>query len=127
MMLAESMVCRLADVSSYPLTSKFPPATDVVYSDLDPEHIFDAIPDTAFHRNVELLVLAAAPKVKTHIISPPTIYGIADHALVQKGISKPTSVQIPGLIRAGIARRQAGVIGKGLNVWANAHTTEGVP
>lgn len=118
-----SMVCRLRFATYYPSFIISPPATDVVYSDLDPEHIY-TIPDTAWHRNVELLVLAASPKVKTHIVSPPTIYGIADHALVQKGISNPVSIQLPTLIRASIARGQAGVLGKGLNIWPDVHITE---
>jgi hypothetical protein len=98
-------------------------ATDNIYSDLDPAHI-NALPDTAFHRDVELLVLSASPKVRTHIITPPTIYGIADHALVRKGISNPSSIQLPALIRVSIGRGQAGVVGKGLNKWGNVHISE---
>ncbi|KAF8481469.1 hypothetical protein JB92DRAFT_3132745 [Gautieria morchelliformis] len=98
-------------------------ATDNIYSDLDPAHI-NAVPDTALHRDVELLVLSASPKIRTHIISPPTIYGIADHALVRWGISNNSSQQLPGLIRVSIARGQAGFIGKGLNVWGNVHISE---
>ena len=95
----------------------------MIYSDLDPDHI-NALPDTASHRNVELMVISASPKVKTHIVSPPTIYGIADHALVRKGISNPISIQIPTLIRASIDRGQAGVVGKGLNMWPQVHTSD---
>lgn len=124
-MHAENMVSRktLNAAILFSITSVNFTATDVIYSDLDPDHI-NTLPDTAFHRNVELLVLSASPKVKTHIVSPPTIYGIADHALVRKGISNPVSIQIPALIRASIDRRQAGMIGKGLNVWPNVHITE---
>ena len=99
-------------------------ATDNIYSDLDPEHI-NSVPDTALHRDIELLVLSASPKVRTHIISPPTIYGIADHALVRKGISHSSSIQLPALIRVSIARGQGGVVGKGLNIWPNVHISEG--
>jgi hypothetical protein len=98
-------------------------AMDTIYSDLDLEHVY-ALPDTAFHRDVELAVLSASPKVKTHIISPPTIYGIADHVLVRKGISNPVSIQLPGAIRASLGRKQAGMVGKGLNVWPCIHITE---
>lgn len=98
-------------------------ATDMIYSDLNPDQM-NALPDTAFHRNVELMVLDASSKVKTHIVSPPTIYGIADHALVQKGISNSISIQVPTLIRAGIDRGQAGMVGKGLNVWPLVHISE---
>ena len=58
-------------------------------------------------------------------MSPPTIYGIADHELVRKGISNSSSMQLPALIRVSIARGQAGVVGKGLNVWPNVHISEG--
>lgn len=95
----------------------------MIYSDLDTESI-NALPNTALHRNVELLVLSASPKVKTHIVSPPTIYGTADHALVRKGISNPSSQQLPALIGIGIERGQAGMVGKGLNVWPNVHISE---
>ena len=98
-------------------------ATDVVYSDLDADKI-NRLPDTAFHRNVDLVVLSASPKVKTHIILPPAVYGIADHALAQKGISNPISVLIPMFIRYGIDRGQAGMVGKGLNVWPCVHISE---
>jgi hypothetical protein len=100
-------------------------ATDVVYSDLDTERI-NAIPDTALHRDVELLVLSASPKVRTHIVSPPDIYGIADHVLVQKGISNSVSILLPQRIRVDISRGQAGMVGKGLNMWSNAHISEGM-
>jgi hypothetical protein len=95
----------------------------MVYSDLELESVYK-LPDTAIHRDVELAVLSASPKVKTHIVSPPTIYGIADHALVRKGISNPISMQLPTIIRASLDRKQAGMVGKGLNVWPCIHTTE---
>jgi hypothetical protein len=82
------------------------------------------LPDSAFHRNVELEVLSAASRVRTHIVLPPTIYGIADHALVQKGIANDQSIQLPALIRASVARGQAGVVGKGENVWPNVHISD---
>ncbi|KIJ55851.1 hypothetical protein M422DRAFT_240474 [Sphaerobolus stellatus SS14] len=98
--------------------------TEEIYSDLDPDHI-NQLPDTAFHRNVELLVLKASEQgVRTHIVLPSTIYGLPDHVLAQKGISNPISIQMPLLIRASMARGQAGICGKGVNLWPNIHITE---
>ncbi|GJJ14007.1 hypothetical protein Clacol_008264 [Clathrus columnatus] len=102
-------------------------ATDNIYSDLNPDHI-NSLPPTAFHRNVELMILNASSelgsKIKTHIVLPSTIYGIADNVLVQKGIANNISMQMPELIRLGIARGQGGVMGKGLNCWPNIHIKE---
>ena len=74
---------------------------DVIYNDTDVEQI-KSIPDTAFHRNVDLLVVHADLEgyVRSHIILPSTIYGIATHALVNAGVSNAHSIQIPILVRA---------------------------
>lgn len=69
-------------------------------------------------------VLAASPRVRTHIVLPPTIYGIASHALVQKGISNAQSIQVPALVRASVERGQAGMVGKGANLWPNVHISD---
>ncbi|KAF8509426.1 hypothetical protein BU17DRAFT_77845 [Hysterangium stoloniferum] len=100
-------------------------ATDIIYSDLDSAQV-NSIPDTAFHRDVELLVLNASSsgKIRTHIVTPSTIYGISDHILVQESISNSISMQIPEFIRASIARGQGGVLGKGENLWSNIHISE---
>ncbi|GJJ11962.1 hypothetical protein Clacol_006200 [Clathrus columnatus] len=92
-------------------------ATDKIYHDLDKSKLGPHdVPDNALHRNVDLLVLAASSNlIKTHIISPSTVYGLADNVFVQRGISNKSSVQVPLLIRAGIDRQQGGVEGKGLN------------
>lgn len=83
------------------------------------------LPDTAFHRNVELLVLKSSEQgIKTHIVLPSTIYGVANHLLVQKGISNPTSIQMPQLILASIDRGQGGILGKGANLWPDIHISE---
>ncbi|KAF8578200.1 NAD(P)-binding protein [Ramaria rubella] len=94
--------------------------TDNIYSDLDPDHI-NSLPDDAFHRNVDLLVLAASPKVRTHIVLPPTIFGVAENLLVKKGIANPVSKQLPEFIGACVARGQTGVLGKGANIWPFVH------
>lgn len=102
-------------------------ATEEIYSDLDPDHI-NSLPPTAYHRNVELMVLNASSepgsKTKTHIVLPSTIYGIADNLFVAKGVANDISMQMPELIRVGVARGQGGVVGKGLNLWPNIHIKE---
>lgn len=59
--------------------------------------------------------------IKSYIILPSTIYSLAKTKLVELGVQNPRSQQVPQLIRAGIRRGQAGVVGKGENVWPNVH------
>ncbi|KAG2067904.1 NAD(P)-binding protein [Suillus decipiens] len=97
-------------------------ATDKIYSDLDIPMI-ESLPKTQPHREVDIEVVAADQKgyVRTYIVSPSTIYGIANTPLVKLGIQNPYSLQIPSLIKASIDRKQGGVVGKGLNLWPNVH------
>ncbi|KAG2122353.1 hypothetical protein DEU56DRAFT_832452 [Suillus clintonianus] len=97
-------------------------ATDKIYSDLDIPMI-ESLPKTQPHREVDIEVVAAGQKgyVRTYIILPSTIYGIANTSLVRLGVQNPYSQQIPGLIKASIDRKQGGVVGKGLNLWPNVH------
>lgn len=62
--------------------------------------------------------------VRTHIIVPSTIYGIASNPLVDAGLANAHSIQIPSLIKAGIDRGQAGTVGKGANRWPNVHVDD---
>lgn len=59
--------------------------------------------------------------VKTCIILPGLVYGIAKTPLVSLGIQNPRSQQIPAAINAGIDRYQGGVIGKGMNIWSHVY------
>jgi hypothetical protein len=59
--------------------------------------------------------------LKSYIILPSAIYGIAKNTLVEKGISNPYGVQIPVLIAASLDRGRAGRVGAGKNVWPNVH------
>ncbi|KAG1882313.1 hypothetical protein F4604DRAFT_1743472 [Suillus subluteus] len=97
-------------------------ATDNIYSDLDILMI-ESLPKTQPHREVDIEIVAAGEKgyVRTYIILPSTIYGIANTSLVKLGIQNPYSKQIPKLIKASIDRKQGGVVGKGLNLWPNIH------
>lgn len=99
--------------------------TDKIYSDLDIPMI-ESLPKTQPHREVDIEVVAADQKgyVRTYIILPSTIYGIANTPMVKLGIQNPYSKQIPALITAGIDRKQGGVVGKGLNLWPNIHIND---
>ncbi|KAG1730246.1 uncharacterized protein EDB91DRAFT_1157511 [Suillus paluster] len=97
-------------------------ATDKIYSDLDVP-IIESLLETQPHRDVDLEVIAADKQgyVRTYVILPSTIYGIANTLLVSLGVQNPYSIQIPDLIKAGLDRKQGGVIGKGLNLWSSIH------
>lgn len=62
--------------------------------------------------------------VKTYIILPSTIYGIATGKLVDIGVQNCYSIQIPSLIKASLARGQAAVVGEGKNIWPHVHIDE---
>jgi hypothetical protein len=63
--------------------------------------------------------------VKTYIVLPGTIYGLASGPLVDLGIQNPRSQQIPRLIQRSLERGRAGMVGEGKNIWPNVHITEG--
>lgn len=63
--------------------------------------------------------------MRTYIILPSTIYGIAKNPLVDAGLQNPQSQQIPALIKAALSRGTAGVVGKGLALWPDVHIDDG--
>eukprot|EP01088_Endostelium_zonatum_P013426 TRINITY_DN27991_c0_g1_i2.p1 TRINITY_DN27991_c0_g1~~TRINITY_DN27991_c0_g1_i2.p1 ORF type:complete len:343 (+),score=82.55 TRINITY_DN27991_c0_g1_i2:28-1056(+) len=99
----------LAD-SSYGLSS-----TTTIYTDSSMDQI-SSIPDSAPHRNVDILVLSSGnDTLKTLIICPPLIYGKG------LGLVKILSQQIPVMIQAALKNDQGKVYvpGQGKNVWSN--------
>ena len=58
---------------------------------------------------------------RTYIVIPSTIYTVAEGPLADAGIQNKHSHQIPALIRASLARGQAGMVGKGLALWLDVH------
>ncbi|PSS36756.1 hypothetical protein PHLCEN_2v1387 [Hermanssonia centrifuga] len=98
----------------------FPSTT--IYDDQDVEQI-EGLPDNAPHRHVDLTIVQADQQgyVRAHIVLPGTIWGIASNPLVAAGIQNPYSQQIPGLIRASLDRKQAGMVGKGLAIWPDVN------
>jgi len=87
---------------------------------MNPNQI-NALSPTAPHRPVDLEVVNAGKEgyVKTYIVIPPTIYGLAKTRFVEAGIQNAHSVQIPSLIEAALLRGEAGMVGAGKNVWSN--------
>ncbi|KAL0243896.1 hypothetical protein I308_105159 [Cryptococcus tetragattii IND107] len=102
--------------------------TDTIYTDLNPSpatrwgpalHSIAEVADTAPHRNVDLEILKAdqAGVIKSYTILPSTIWGFARGEVFEKGLSHPTSQQMPQLVEIAIKRKRAGVVGKGANIW----------
>ncbi|KAF8962780.1 NAD-P-binding protein [Flammula alnicola] len=100
-------------------------STDTIYSDLDISQL-ESLPVTQPHRSVDLTVVNADKEgyVKTYIILPSTIYGIASGPLVDAGLQNSHSQQIPRLVELSLDRGQAGMVGEGKNIWPNVHIHE---
>jgi len=100
-------------------------SSDKIYSDLNigqPE----TLPETQPHRLVDLALIKADKEgyVRTYIVLPGTIYGLATGPLVDSGIQNPHSQQIPRLIKLSLNRGRAGMVGMGKNIWPNVYITE---
>ncbi|KAI0360217.1 NAD-P-binding protein [Trametes cingulata] len=95
------------------------------YSDLDIPKI-ETLPPTAFHRAVDLLVIAADAEryARTHIVLPSNIYGIASGPLFDSGIANPHTIFIPMLVKAALQRGSVGIMGEGVSQWADIHIEE---
>ncbi|KAF8066914.1 NAD(P)-binding protein [Lyophyllum atratum] len=95
---------------------------EIIYDDTNPDQI-ETLAPSQIHRNVDLEIVAADKEgyVKTYIIVPSTIYGIASGTLVDHRIQNVYSMQIPSLIDACLDRGQGGMVGQGKNIWPNVH------
>jgi hypothetical protein len=62
--------------------------------------------------------------VKTYIILPSTVYGIATGKIADLGVQHLHSIQLPVLVRASLARGQAAIVGEGKNIWPNVEIGE---
>lgn len=62
--------------------------------------------------------------VKTYIVVPSTIYGIAVSRFVDAGVQNKHSIQLPALIAASLDHGQAVMIGQGKNFWPNIEVHE---
>lgn len=97
-------------------------STDTIFDDLDPD-MLETLAPTQLHRNVDLALLQGDKDgyVRTYIVLPSTIYGLAKTKLVEMGIQNRRYMQIPQIIRASIGRGQGGMVGEGRNIWPNVH------
>jgi len=106
-----------------------------IYTDLNPTPATGNSPELlsiatldpkAPHRSVDLAIEAADAEgsLKSYIILPSTIWGEAKNSFVDAGFSNSFSQQIPSLIRAGLDRGQAGMIGKGANIWPHVEIND---
>ncbi|KAJ8494778.1 hypothetical protein ONZ51_g2122 [Trametes cubensis] len=100
-------------------------ASDKVYHDSRPEEI-ESLPDTAFHRNVDLAIIDADNQgyLRALIVSPPLIFGMASGPLFEDGLSNRHSIQLPLLIKTSLARGQAGMVGEGKSIWNHVHVND---
>ncbi|KAL4802462.1 hypothetical protein BDV18DRAFT_146767 [Aspergillus unguis] len=92
---------------------------DKVFDDLDGVSELTHLPDAAFHRNVDEIVLDTgikhAERVKTAIVCPPTIYGRGRGPVSLRGR------QVYELSSFVLKEGYVPVIGKGLARWNNVH------
>lgn len=79
------------------------------YNDLEGIDALTGLPDHAFHRNIDKIVLAAAerPAIKAAIICPPTIYGKG------RGVDNTKSRQVYVMANMTLKRGKAPIIGTG--------------
>ncbi len=59
--------------------------------------------------------------MKTYIILPSIVWGIASNPLVDAGIANPHTQVVLSLIQVALDRGQAGTVGKGQAVWPNVN------
>lgn len=95
---------------------------DKEFDDYDGVGELTSLPDSAFHRNVDKVVLeaaAAAPEVvKTAIVCPPTIYGTG------RGPVATRSRQVYELARLILREGYAPIVGKGRARWNHVHVAD---
>ncbi|KAF5577109.1 nucleoside diphosphate sugar epimerase [Fusarium pseudoanthophilum] len=95
------------------------PLPEQAYNDLEGVDKVTSLPDTAFHRDVDKIVLDEAAKdpsaVKVAIVCPPTIYGTG------RGPANQRSRQIPGLTETTLEKGFGPIIGAGETEWDNVH------
>ncbi|KAF4510259.1 hypothetical protein G6O67_002162 [Ophiocordyceps sinensis] len=92
------------------------PLPEQTYRDIDDiERIID-LPDAAFHRRVDKVVLAAnSDAVRTAIVCPSTIYGPGEGAVNTR------SGQVPDLVKVTLIMGFAPIIGEGMTEWGHVH------
>jgi len=92
--------------------------SDTIYSDLDLAKI-EALPDTQYHRLVELAVLNAGKEgyVKTYIVLPSIIFGIVSTEFTEMELQRQLSHPVPAMVEASLSLGKTPIVGPGVNVW----------
>lgn len=62
--------------------------------------------------------------VRTYVVLPGLVYGIASNPLVESGIQNPHTLLISFLIEKSLDRGGAAMIGKGENIWGHVNIEE---
>lgn len=98
-------------------TNTYGEKSDKIFDDWDNIKEVTSLPDAAFHRDVDKIVLAAGEDelIKTAIVCPPTIYGIG------RGTGNQRSAQIPMLAEAILRTGKGFQVGEGKAEWTNVH------
>lgn len=92
------------------------PPSQPPYDDLENVAGLTGLPDSAFHRDIDKIVLeSASDSVKTAIVCPPTIYGPG------RGPVNKRSRQVYHLARITLKLGKAPQVGRGLTEWDNVH------
>ncbi|EJF65198.1 hypothetical protein DICSQDRAFT_50371 [Dichomitus squalens LYAD-421 SS1] len=101
--------------------------TETVYSDDDVDPLYK-LPITAPHQEVNKAILEADQEgyIRSYLVLPPAVWGLAQGPLVDAHIMNPQSQEIPALIIASIDRGRPGMVGEGKNVWSNVHIDDAV-
>jgi len=96
-----------------------------VVDDMDVDRI-EALPPTTFRRNVDLEIVNADKEgyLKSYIILPPLVYGLAKTRFVDAGIQHSHSFLVPTMINIALARGEVGIYGPGKNVWDHVYLYE---
>ncbi|KAF8901594.1 hypothetical protein CPB85DRAFT_1323263 [Mucidula mucida] len=91
-----------------------------VFSDLDVDR-FAKLPETQIHRKTDLLILDADKEgyIRSYLVLPPTVYGLAIGIVADTGVQNIHSVQFPAIVKTSMHRKQGGMIGDGVNIWNN--------
>ncbi|BCS02023.1 uncharacterized protein AKAW2_60287S [Aspergillus luchuensis] len=97
----------------------FGEGSDKVYDDWDGVDELLNLPEHAFHRNVDRVVLETAKAkgdvVKTALVCPPTIYGRGRGPVSVRGR------QVYELAKVTLQLKKAPIIGDGKSIWNNIH------
>ncbi|KAI1260124.1 NAD(P)-binding protein [Xylariaceae sp. FL1019] len=93
--------------------------TDKVFNDLEGVEEVTNLPDAAFHRNVDKIVLECGTKhadsVRTALVCPPTIYGTGRGPVSGRGR------QVYEMAKMVLKKGFAPIVGNGLAKWNNVH------